>query len=635
MDGKISRQHGLWDSSITPISLARSLAFGELAWNQDGALVWLERRADRGVLVVGPADGQAPRDLNSDLSIRARVGYGGGDFTAGRGQVYFAEADSGRLFRQPIPSGTARPLTPAFGKAASPALSPDGRWLLYVHTAEDQDSLGLVDATGRRWPARLVSGDDFYMQPAWHPGGLQIAWIAWNFPNMPWDGTWLRTGTFSTVPGGDGGLPVIQNVTTLAGGEAISVFQPEFSPDGRRLAYVSDASGWWQLYVMELDSGVHRQLTFAEAEHGAPAWGQGMRTYGFSPDGEHLYFIRNQEGFDSLWQIEISTGNEARLLDDDSYGALDGIAISPNGRQIALVASGGQQPARVVVVDAAKGAAGVRVLARASSEELPPEAYSRPESLRWSGMDGETVYGLFYPPHNERFEGLMKPPLIINIHGGPTSQVQAGFNPRAQYFSSRGYAFLEVNYRGSTGYGRAYREKLRGNWGVYDVQDAVSGGRALVDAGRVDESRQVIMGGSAGGYTVLQALVDYPGNFKAGVCLYGISNQFTALETHKFEARYSDSLLGALPEAAEVYRQRSPIFHADQIRDPIIFFQGEDDVVVPRSQSDEMVASLQRRGVPHSYHIYPGEGHGFRKVENVEHMYRAIEAFLRQCVIFA
>jgi dipeptidyl aminopeptidase/acylaminoacyl peptidase len=474
------------------------------------------------------------------------------------------------------------------------------------------------------------------MQPAWHPDGRHIAWIAWDFPNMPWDGTFLRVGTLSTVTEDAPGLPALEQVATIAGDETTSIFQPEFSPDGRLLAYVSDATGWWQLYVYDLESGEHRQLTFIEAEHGAPAWVQGVRTYGITPDSQKLVFIRNQEGINSLWQLELDTGAEAPLPLDETYSSLDGIAVSPDGREVALLASGARQPARVIRFRLpGSAAARVQVLRRATAEDLPPETYSEPEPRRWAGHDGETVHGLFYPPHNLGFAGIGKPPLVVSVHGGPTSQARSAFNPRSQFFTSRGYAYLDVNYRGSTGYGRAYRDQLRGNWGIFDVQDAVSGARGLVEAGTVDGSKLVIIGGSAGGYTVLQALVDFPGFFKAGICLYGISNQFTAAtETHKFEQSYSDLLLGPLPEAAEIYRQRSPINFADKIQDPVAFYQGEEDVVVPRNQSDEMVASLQRRGVPHIYHVYPGEGHGFRKAENIAHLYQTIEAFLQQYVIF-
>lgn len=626
----VLRPFGLWDSPISPLSLARGLTFSDVAWDHDGTLVWREGRSDRGVLVVQRTDGQAPRDLNSELSARAKVGYGGGDFGVGQGHAYFAEADSGRLYRQPLAPGAARSITPAFGQFAAPKLSPDGRWILFVHTYEGQDSLGIVDAQGKEWPRRLVTGEDFYMQPVWHPAGESIAWIAWNHPNMPWDGTFLRMGKLRFS--GDG-LPVVEEATTIAGDEKTSIFQPEFSPDGRFLAYVSDAEGRWQLYLYDLESGRHHRLTTEQADHGAPAWIQGLRTYAFSPDGKHLYFIRNERGFASLWQVEIASGIQQKLPLDPAYTWLEQIAVSPHDGRIALVASGNTLSPRLITYHPSEG---VKIHRRGASEEPSPVDYSPARAISWPGMDGGTVYGLYYPPHNPRFAGLGKPPLIVHVHGGPTSQARAAFNAAAQFFATRGYAFLEVNYRGSTGYGRAYWEALKGNWGIYDVQDSVSGARFLAEQGLVDGARSAIMGGSAGGFTVLQALEDYPGFFKIGICLYGVTNQFTLVaDTHKFEARYSDSLLGPLPEATEIYRARSPIFHAEKIQDPVIVFQGEEDKVVPRAQSDAIVASLRQRGIPHEYHLYPGEGHGFRKSETIEHLYKTIEKFLRQHVIFA
>jgi len=235
-----------------------------------------------------------------------------------------------------------------------------------------------------------------------------------------------------------------------------------------------------------------------------------------------------------------------------------------------------------------------------------------------------------------RFTAQGKPPLVVLIHGGPTSQVTASYNPQAQFLATRGYAVLAVNYRGSTGYGRAYMLKLRQCWGVYDVEDARTGCLALAERGRVDERRRVIMGGSAGGYTVLQSLVSHPGFYTAGVCLFGVANQFTLVQdTHKFEERYSDSLLGPLPEAADLYRERSPVFHADRIKDPVAVFQGDSDQVVPPSQSEEIVGSLRARGVPHEYHLYEGEGHGWRKTETIEQFYTSLDRFLRQYVVYA
>jgi dipeptidyl aminopeptidase/acylaminoacyl peptidase len=601
----------------------------EAQWDQSGALVWLEGHAGQNKLVVEMPGGDARRDLNREYSVRAKVGYGGGDFTAGGGQAYFVEAASGRIYQQPLDSGLARPITPEFGRSAAPRLSPDGKWLLYVNSYEGQDSLGVANAAGQSWPSRLVSGNDFYMQPAWHPDGQRVAWITWNHPNMPWDGTYLRLGSLAFP---ENGLPVLTGVSTLAGDENTAIFQPEFSPDGHYLAYASDESGWWQLYLHDLEGETTRQITHEQAEHGLPGWVQGMRTYSFAPDGKSLFFIRNQKGFASLWRAELASGHQERLALPPEYTWLEHISVSPADGQIALVASGGRTPARLIVC---QPGGGTRIVGRSDPEDVPAAAYALPQAITWTGMDGGEAYGLYYPPQSEAFEGVGLPPLMVLVHGGPTSQREANFDDEVQFFASRGYAVLQVNHRGSTGYGRAYRNMLRGMWGVYDVQDSVSGARHLAETGQVESSRIVIMGGSAGGFTVLKALEDFPGFFKAGINLYGVSNQFdfVAGGTHKFEERYNDTLLGPFPEAADIYRERSPIFFVDQIKDPIAVFQGEDDNVVPRRHSDEVVKSLERRGVPHVYHVYPGEGHGFSKPETIEHFYTEVEKFLRQYVI--
>ena len=623
------KQFGIWPSPITALSLARGINFNDLAWDNDGTLIWRETRSGHGALVIQPPDGQARRDLNSEFNVRAGVGYGGGDFTVANGFVYFVEAKSGRIYRQPTHKGTAKAITPAFGNAASPAVSPDAKYLLFVHTYERQDCIAITDTEGQYWPQRLVSGDDFYMQPCWHPAGDRIAWVTWNHPKMPWDGTTLKIGTLVQ---GNHGLPALDEVITVTGDENTAVFGAQFSPDGRYLAYVADPDGWWQLYVYNLESGEHKMLTGGEAEHGVPAWVQGLRTFSFAPDGKSIYFLQNRDGFVGLWRVEIESGMQERIRIGSEYTWMGQVAAAPDGQRVAVIASGGRVPTRIVTYDPQ---AGTRVVARSLPEDLPPKNYALPSPTTWKGMDGEDVHGIYYAPRNPNFEGLGLPPLMVLVHGGPTSQRSANFDSQAQFFTSRGWAVLQVNYRGSTGYGRAYREKLRGNWGIYDVQDAVSGAQALVEDGLVDGGKLVIMGGSAGGFTVLKALEDYPGVFKAGACLYGVANQFTLVaDTHKFEERYSDSLLGSLPEAAEIYRQRSPIFFADRIQDPVIVFQGEDDQVVPKNQSDEIVAALQRNGVPHEYHVYPGEGHGFRKSETIEKFYTTLERFLKTYVIF-
>jgi dipeptidyl aminopeptidase/acylaminoacyl peptidase len=629
--------YGMWSSPISPARLAGSGNIADLAWAADGSLVWLERRLGRDVLVVQPANGQAPRDLNAEFAARGHVGYGGGAFCVGNDQVIFVEAVSGRLYCQPLFGGTPKPITPAFGGAASPVISPDGRWILFIHTYEDQDCLAIVDREGRFWPQRLAFGADFYMQPAWHPDGNKVAWIEWNHPNMPWDGTRLQLASLAMEPDR---MPALAEMETVAGGEEIAIFQPQFSPDGRFLAYVSDQDGWWQLYSYDLLLGEHRQVTETPAEHGLPAWIQGMRTFDLAPDGQHVIFLRIQGGWVSLWRASLVDGDEDRVLLEEEYTYLMQPRISPDGKQVALVASSSTLPQRLISLplpgNATQPPAVARILRRTSSEELPAEVYASSQPQQWSGLDGGDVFGLFYPPASPRFAGLGKPPLIVMVHGGPTDQIFASFDPDVQFFTSRGYAVLLPNYRGSSGYGRAYRNALRGNWGIYDVQDSVSGARALAGQGHVDGERMVIMGGSAGGFAVLKILEDYPTLFKAGICRYAVADQFQlALETHRFEAHYNDRLIGPLPQAASLYRERSPIFFADRIQTPLAIFQGDEDRVVPRRQSDELAKILQHRGIPHVYHVYPGEGHGFHKPETIQHYYQTVEAFLRQYVIFA
>lgn len=626
LERKASRPYGLWDSPISPLLLAQGLRLGDSAWDTDGrTLVWLEGRSDRGVLVCATEGEPAPRDLTSDLSVRAMVGYGGGDFTVGHGAVYFI-AD-GRIYRQQLAGGPARSITPAFGAAAAPALSPDGRWLLYVSSYEGEDCLAVVDSAGRGWPVKLAQGHDFFMQPRWSPDGTRIAWIAWDHPNMPWDGTELWVAEFDAADG----LPRLRAPRRLAGGRDIAVYQPEFTPDGRALLYVSDESGWGQLYLQPLDDGSPRRLTDGSGEYGEPAWQQGQHTYTLVDGG--IVCVRAEQGFHRLQHIDLQSGH-VRDIGGDTARYTTFAYPSGCGRRVAVTAGAPDLPPRLILVNVHDGAVTVR--ARSMGETVPTVAYARPEPLSWSTTDGDVAYGLFYPPHSTRFQSRGLPPLVVLVHGGPTSQVLAGFQPQAQFFATRGYAVLQVNYRGSTGYGRAYMLKLRGNWGVHDVEDCRTGALYLAETGRVDPRRRVIMGGSAGGFTVLQSLVTYPGFYTAAVCLYGVSNQFTlAAETHKFESRYLDSLLGPLPEAAEVYRARSPQFHAARIQDPIALFQGTEDKVVPRAQSDAIVASLRARGVPHESHVYEGEGHGWRKTETIEHFYTAVERFLRQYVVFS
>jgi dipeptidyl aminopeptidase/acylaminoacyl peptidase len=596
--------------------------------SQGQALVWLEGRSGQGLLVAEETAGQAPRDLTGDLSVRAELGYGGGDFTVHGGAAYFVVHKTGRLFRQDLAGGPARAITPAFGQAASPTVSPDGRCVVYVHTVDDVDRLAVVDTAGKLWPQIVAEGRDFYMQPRWSPDGRRLAWIAWDHPRMPWDGTTLYLADVQATDD----LPRLGPPRAVAGGDETAIFQPEFSPDGSALLYVTDETGWGRIVLHDLASGERRFLTPDGVECGSPAWVQDQRTYAVVGDGRHVVASVSQRGFTRLTTFDLASGAAEPVAAAAEYTDVLQVTAAPQGRRIAFVGSGPTIPPRVVEVDLDRGTA--RVAARSTGETVPAAELAPCEAVTWTTAGGEQAHGMYYPPHNPRFVGRGRPPLVVLVHGGPTSQYRAGFRSDAQFFATRGYGVLVVNYRGSTGYGRPYMLRLRGNWGICDVEDSVSGALHLAESGRADRERLVIMGGSAGGFTVLQTMCVQPDVFAAGISLYGVADQFhLAAETHKFESRYLDSLLGPLPEAAAVYRERSPVLHAEQIRRPLAVFQGDIDRVVPKAQSDAIVAALKRTGTPHVYHVYEGEGHGWRKRESIEHFWRAVDDFLRREVL--
>jgi dipeptidyl aminopeptidase/acylaminoacyl peptidase len=630
MDDTTTRAYGLWESPITPRSLAEGKRLGDPCVDSGGETVlWVEGRSDRGVLVASRSDDPAPRDLTDTLSVRANVGYGGGDAGVGGGVAVFASG--GRLYRQSLDGGGAEPVTPAMGAVSSPRISPDGRWALFVQSSEGKDCLACVALDGEQWPVKLHQGRDFYMQPRWHPSGERVAWIAWDHPNMPWDATELWAARFVA----DGGAPRLERAERIAGGDEVAVLQPEFSPDGASLAYIADENGWSHLYTERLDGGDRVQLTRGAIDYATPAWNQGQSAFAYVDDGT-IACVRNEGGFQRLQTVSTDGRGEPRDVEPAAgWSQIDAVAAVPGQRAVVIAASAPQRTGRLLRVGVGENGK-ARTLARAAGETVPPNELASADAVSWTGHDGETAHGLLYLPPHGRFVSPGRPPLVVLVHGGPTSQVRAGFNGQAQFLATRGYAVLLPNYRGSTGYGRPYMLKLRASWGIYDVEDARTGALELAARGLVDNEKRVIMGGSAGGFTVLQSLVTYPGFYTAGVCLYGVSNQFTlASDTHKFEERYSDSLLGTLPEAAALYRERSPIFHAERIIDPVAVFQGDSDQVVPPSQSEEIVASLRSRGVPHEYHLYKGEGHGWRRSDTIESFYKTLDRFLRQYVVYA
>lgn len=609
---------GLWPSPISPLMLGAKLRLEDAQFDSAGSLLWLEALSGKTALVLknGP---DAARDISGGLKIGGGIGYGGGDFTVRNGFAVFASG--GRLHRVALESGLPRPITPEFGDCASPAISSDGSQVLFIHTYEGADCLALVDSEGKNWPVKLATGADFYMQPAWHPDGQRIAWVEWDHPQMPWDGSRLMTARLNGAE--------LTEVKQLFGDVDLPVFQPEFSADGRFLAFLTNNGEWDTLNALELATGERRALV-KDASLLEPAWVQGMRLFAWSADSARIFYLKNDKGWRSLWVVEVASG-ESHPLDFAPYTWVNQLAASPVRDQLALIASSSKITPRVVTLENGQQ----RIERRSSGEFIHPDDLPEPRPISWSAPDGTLVHGLFYLPTSRTHTSDGLPPAIVNIHGGPTSARTASYNADAAYFATRGYGFLEVNYRGSSGYGRKYMLMLREKWGLLDTEDAAGAAGALAVQGLADPKRMVIMGGSSGGYTVLNALIHFPGVFKAGVNLFGVANLFDIIiGTHKFEEHYNDSLVGALPAAAERYKAWSPVFHADQIKDPVAVFQGADDKVVPPEHSEQIVAALRANHVPHIYKLYEGEGHGFRKIENIVDFYESLEKFLKQYVVF-
>ncbi|HYL79980.1 MAG TPA: S9 family peptidase, partial [Candidatus Acidoferrum sp.] len=451
----------------------------------------------------------------------------------------------------------------------------------------------------------LLAGRDFYAAPRLDPGGTRLAYLAWDHPHMPWDGAQLWV-----VPvRGDGSLGAPEH---LAGGDRESAIQPSWSPEGM-LHFVSDRTGWWNLYRVS-DQKVEA-LTELEAEFAQPPWVFGMSHYAFA---RRLVCTYTQTG---AWKLASLDSAGRRLVPADVPHT--GFAsVRSDGRRVVLLAGSPTEPWSVISLDPDSGRK--EVVRRATELRFDPGYLSTPAAIEFPTAGARTAHGIFYAPRNKDFvapEGE-RPPLLVMIHGGPTSATSTVLRLGIQYYTSRGIAVLDVNYGGSTGYGREYRERLYGQWGVVDVEDCCHGAHHLATQGLADSKRLAITGGSAGGYTALASLA-FRDVFAAGASHYGVSDcEILARETHKFEARYLDTLIGPYPERRDLYLERSPLYHLEGLRRPVIFFQGLDDKVVPPNQAEMMWSALRERGVPTAYVPFPGEQHGFRRAENIR---RALE----------
>jgi dipeptidyl aminopeptidase/acylaminoacyl peptidase len=623
--------YGSWTSPVDLDLVARESGVGFSYFDvAEHGIYWLESRpqeSGRTALAFRPHGGE-PRDvIPADFNVRTRVHeYGGGAWFRDGEVVFCSNFDDSRLYRIDQPGAEPVPITPEPDEPnalryADGRVFADGKFIVCVREShgagEPRNELVVLPTDGSAKPRVIATGRDFYAGPRPSPDGKCLAWLAWDHPHMPFECTDLCVGDL----GADGSLSSERRV---AGSAEESIFQPAWSSEGE-LHFISDRTGWSNLYV-EREGGVHA-LTQEEAELGYPQWVFDLSRYTFLTDGR-IACVVTRQAIDSLEVLDPSSGSlEAVDLGDTSFFSP---AIASHQNVVLFAAASPRGPSALTTLDVVSG--DKEVLRRSGELEVDPKYISVAEPIEFKGYAGLPSYGFYYPPTNPDFAGPEDelPPLIVSVHGGPTAHVPTALDLYVQYFTSRGIAFVDLNYGGSTGYGREYRDRLRGQWGVVDVEDSGASARFLAERGDIDPERVEITGGSAGGYTTLLAMA-VRDEFSAGASYFGVADLVTFHEeTHKFESHYDEYLVGPWPEAIDLYRERSPVNHADSISRPLLLLQGLDDKVVPPSQSEQIVDALVRRGVPHAYVAFEGEGHGFRKAENTRRSLEAHFSFLAQ-----
>ena len=618
-------EYGFWKSPITSaVIVAESIRLGQIAVS-GGDIYWTEgrpREAGRYAIVRRTPEGGTQEITPEPFNARTRVHeYGGGGFWLDGATVFFTNFNDQRLYSA-APGKPPQPITPeAAWRYADGIVDRRRNRLIAIredHTPASREAVNTVvaiDLSGDRGQTVLASGADFYSDPRLSPDGTRLCWLEWRHPNMPWDGAELRIAEI--LPNGTLGEPRL-----VAGAVDESIFQPQWSPGGM-LYFVSDRSGWWNLY--RENGGAIEALALMEADFGLPQWIFGRSTYAFASEGSVVcaYTVLGEQ---RLARLDMVSGAASRTAPaklqpiDTPYTEIDELRAGPGY----VVFKGGSptEPSSIVRLDLATSEAEVLRRSFDPREDLR-RYFSIPETIEFPTTNGLTSHGFFYAPRNPDFTPPPeeKPPLLVISHGGPTGATTSALSLLIQYWTSRGFGVLDVNYGGSTGYGREYRRRLNGQWGVVDVEDCTRGALYLAEQGRADRERLIIRGGSAGGYTTLAALA-FRDVFRAGASYYGVSDiEALARDTHKFESRYDQTLVGA----RELYRERSPIYSVDKLTAPVIFFQGSEDKVVPPNQAETMVDALRKKGVPVCYVLFEGEQHGFRRAENIQ---RALDAEL-------
>jgi dipeptidyl aminopeptidase/acylaminoacyl peptidase len=580
----------------------------------DGTVIWIEAENGRGKVCFQKEDGSL-HDLTQKKSIKGGILYGGGEMDCRGSKVVFCE-EGKRLFANDIESGTGTFLTPDWGKVSSPSISPNGNWVLYVFTDGETDLIAVAPMHGQDWPRQIVKGADFYLQPVWRPDGEWIAWVEWDHPLMPWQGSRVKLGEV-------GGMQLrLFNETWISGKPGQAAHQPHFSPNGKTLSYLQQNGDWEDLVLYDLKKKEKRILVHGEGFMlSTPDWVQGLRSYSWSFDSKNIFYLRYADAAASLWRVNVRSGKSVQIP-TTPFTWLSHITCSSVSDSMVLMGSSPSLPKQIM-----KFQEGSLHTVRSSLDEtFNGLALSSPQKITWKGLDGQDVFGLLYLPVGANEKNI---PLIIEVHGGPTMQRSLSFAAEANFFASRGFGFLQVNYRGSSGYGAAYREALKGKWGTLEVDDIYSAAIHLIENGIAQRGKIALLGSSSGGTTVLNALRKYPGVFQAAICSYGIGDLITdAEQTHKFEKFYHHFLIGDVEKDRQEFFDRSPLFHIDEIKDALLLFHGSEDRVVDPSQSKALYDSLFERNIPCTLTIFEQEGHGFQREETLREYYRAILAFL-------
>ena len=621
--------YGEWASPF-PISLltAGVVTLGEVR-ARDGVRWWLEGRSDekgRQVLVRRDPDGSIVRLTPEGFNARTRVHeYGGGAYVVDGDRVFVSDFDTGRLNRIAA-AGDLSPVTPERAWRFADlvidrlrnrliAIREDHEPDTIERHGEAENSLVAIDLDSGEVTV-LVSGPDFIAAPRLSPAGDRLAWLEWSHPNLPWDGTELRLADVAA----DGS---IGEATTIAGSPTDWISQPRWSPSGV-LHFVAEPEGWMNIH--RLIDGRPEVVAALDAEFAAPDWLFGWSNYGFHPDGT-IVAIGRSGGQDRLYRLGPKPGSADVI--DVPFTEMASLVVE--GDRVVLRGASPTTPPAIVELDPETARVGA-VLRESMSTTFHPADIAVAKPVEFPTTGGRTAFGLFYSPHNAAFRGPdgELPPLIVTSHGGPTASAMAAFQVTIQLFTSRGFAVLDVDYGGSTGYGRDYRKRLEGEWGVVDLDDCVNGARGLVAEGLVDGERLAIRGGSASGYTTLCA-VTFSETFQAGTSYFGIGDLETFIaQTHKFESRYLDRLVGPYPERKDLYRDRSPLNFTDQISCPVLILQGAEDRIVPPAQAEQIVDALWEKKLPHAYLLFPGEDHGFRAAETIVRSFEAELSFYGQ-----